>query len=225
MEDFSNIVNWGSVSNQSDSFKNQTPFHFAFIEEFFERDFYKKLYETCPKIDETWTLAHTATKTQFTKYWNGIGPNDVVGYEDDPQYSEEWNKFKRHVQSEEFIEKVRKFSGVPVNKLKFFHFISYRKGGFQVPHFHNVGPSTLIFMIYLTKNWEKGDPGGTYAATEEDESSIIFEPYNLDNSAVVFHDGPKALHGVRLITKDIERRALYMTFEGYSTDKGWTGTN
>ena len=225
MEDFSNIVNWGSVSNQSSSFKNQTPFPFAFIEEFFERDFYEKLYETYPKIDETWTLAHTATKSQHTKYWNGIGPNDVVGCEDDPQYSEEWNKFKSYAQSEEFVEKIRKFSGVPINKLKFFHFMSYTKGGFQEPHFHNVGPSTLVFMVYLSKNWKKGDAGGTYMASDVDESSIIFEPYNLDNSAAVFLDGPKSTHGVRLITKDIERRALQMTFEGYSTDKGWTGTN
>ena len=225
MEGFSNIVNWDSVSNQSSSFKNQTPFHFALIEKFFERDFYEKLYETYPKIDETWTLAHTATKTQLTKYWNGIGPNDVVGCEDDPQYSEEWNKFKSYAQSEEFVEKIRKFSGVPINKLKFFHFMSYTKGGFQEPHFHNVGPSTLVFMVYLSKNWKKGDPGGTYMASDVDESSIIFEPYNLDNSAVVFLDGSKSMHGVRLITKDIERRALLMTFEGYSTDKGWTGTN
>ena len=214
MEDFSNIVNWGSVSNQSSSFKNQTPFHFALIEKFFERDFYEKLYETYPKIDETWTLAHTATKSQHTKYWNGIGPNDVVGCEDDPQYSEEWNKFKSYAQSEEFVEKIRKFSGVPINKLKFFHFMSYTKGGFQEPHFHNVGPNTLVFMVYLSKNWKKGDPGGTYMASDVDESSIIFEPYNLDNSAAVFLDGPKSAHGVRLITKDIERRALQMTFEG-----------
>nr|AIF16770.1 hypothetical protein [uncultured marine thaumarchaeote KM3_74_H09] len=225
MEGFSNIVNWDSVSNQSSSFKNQTPFHFALIEKFFERDFYEKLYETYPKIDETWTLAHTATKTQLTKYWNDIGPNDVVGCEDDPQYSEEWNKFKSYAQSEEFVEKIRKFSGVPINKLKFFHFMSYTKGGFQEPHFHNVGPNTLVFMVYLSKNWKKGDPGGTYMASDVDESSIIFEPYNLDNSAAVFLDGPKSTHGVRLITKDIERRALQMTFEGYSTDKGWTGTN
>ena len=225
MEGFSNIVNWDSVSNQSSSFKNQTPFHFALIEKFFERDFYEKLYETYPKIDETWTLAHTATKTQLTKYWNGIGPNDVVGCEDDPQYSEEWNKFKSYAQSEEFVEKIRKFSGVPINKLKFFHFMSYTKGGFQEPHSHNVGPNTLVFMVYLSKNWKKGDPGGTYMASDVDESSIIFEPYNLDNSAAVFLDGPKSTHGVRLITKDIERRALQMTFEGYSTDKGWTGTN
>jgi len=223
MEDFSNIVNWGSVSNQSSSFKNQTPFPFAFIEEFFERDFYEKLYETYPKIDETWTSANTATKTQLTKYWNGIGPNVVVGREDDPQYSEEWNKFKRYVQSEEFVEKIRKFSGVTVNKLKFCNFISYTKGGFQEPHIHNVGQSTLIFMVYLSKNWVKGSPGGTYMASDVDESSIIFEPYNLDNSVAVFQDGPKAAHGIRLITKDVERRALQITLEGYSTDKGWTG--
>ena len=223
MEDFSNIINWDSVDNQSNSFKNQTPFRFAFIEDFFEREFYEKLFETYPKIDETWKITNHPTKTQLIKYWNGIGPNEVVGYEDDPQYSEEWNKFKRYVQSEEFVEKIRKFSGVSVNKLKFFQFMSYTKGGFQEPHFHNVGPSTLIIMVYLSKNWVKGSPGGTYMASDTNESSIIFEPYNLDNSVIIFQDGPQAAHGIRLITKDVEIRALQITLEGYSTDKGWTG--
>ena len=70
-----------------------------------------------------------------------------------------------------------------------------------------------------------GDPGGTYMASEEDESSIIFEPYNLENSVAVFLDGPKSAHGVRLITKDVERRALYFSFEGFSKENGWTGDN
>lgn len=223
MEDFSNIVNWDSIFNQSNSFKNQTPFHFAFIEEFFKRDFYEKLYETFPNLDETWKLANISTKTQFVKYWNELGPNDIVGDEDDSQYSEEWNKFKRYAQSEEFIEKIRDFSGVPVNKLKFINFMNYKKGGFQEPHFHDVGPSTLVFMLYFSKNWIKGDPGGTYMASSEDESSIIFEPYNLDNSVAIFQDSPKAVHGVRLITNDVERRALQIVMEGYSSDSGWTG--
>ena len=222
MEDFSNIINWDAVQNQSESFKNQTPFHFAFIEEFFKKEFYEKLFETYPKIDKTWKITNHPTKTQLNKYWNSISANDVVGYEDDLQYSEEWNKFKRYTQSKEFIEKIREFSNVPVNKLKFFQFMSYTKGGFQEPHFHDVGPSTLVFMVYLSKNWKKGEPGGTYMASDTDESSIIFEPYNLDNSAAVFLDGPKSAHGVRLITQDVERRALQFTLEGYSAENGWS---
>ena len=222
MEDFSNIINWDAVQNQSESFKNQTPFHFAFIEEFFKKEFYEKLFETYPKIDKTWKITNHPTKTQLNKYWNGISANDVVGYEDDLQYSEEWNKFKRYTQSKEFIEKIREFSNVPVNKLKFFQFMSYTKGEFQEPHFHDVGPSTLVFMVYLSKNWKKGEPGGTYMASDTDESSIIFEPYNLDNSAAVFLDGPKSAHGVRLITQDVERRALQFTLEGYSAENGWS---
>ena len=97
------------------------------------------------------------------------------------------------------------------------------KGGFQFPHIHNVGPSTLIFMVYFSKNWKDGDPGGTFIATEDDESSIIFEPYNLDNSVVIFHDGPKAMHGARYIKKDVERRALQITLEHYDEKTGWSG--
>ena len=96
------------------------------------------------------------------------------------------------------------------------------RGGYQLPHIHNVGPSTLILMLYFSKNWNKGDPGGTYITPEEDESKMIFEPYNLDNSALIFHDGPHAGHGVRPITKDVERRAIQIYLEEYSSETGWS---
>jgi len=49
---------------------------------------------------------------------------------------------------------------------------------------------------------------------------MIFEPYNLDNSAIIFHDGPHAGHGVRYITKDVERRAIQIYLEEYSPETG-----
>ena len=48
------IINWDNVFSESSTFKNNTPFKFAFIEEFFNRNFYEKLYETYPVIDNTW---------------------------------------------------------------------------------------------------------------------------------------------------------------------------
>jgi len=228
VEDFSEIINWNNVFKHSEAFRKSTPFKFGFIEEFFKRELYEKLYESYPKIDKTWQELSLITKFCFNRYFgkysrNKDGSLKVVGDEDDPKLSQEWNKLKRYAQSKEFIENFRKFSGVPVNKLKYFQFIAFKKGGFQLPHIHNIGPSTLIFMVYFSKNWKNGDPGGTYMATEEDESSIIFEPYNLDNSVAIFHDGPNAGHGARYITKDVERRALQITLEQYDEKSGWTG--
>ena len=39
-------------------------------------------------------------------------------------------------------------------------------------------------FVYFSKDWEKGDPGGTYLSDGLDESKIIFEPCNLDNTAL-----------------------------------------
>ena len=100
--------------------------------------------------------------------------------------------------------------------------MGYQRGGFQLPHIHTVGPSTLVIMLYFSKNWKQGDPGGTYMASEPDESSIIFEPDNLDNTIALFHDSPYAAHGVRYISKDIERRGFQITLEGFSEDSGWS---
>ena len=97
------------------------------------------------------------------------------------------------------------------------------QGGFQLPHVHNVGPSTLVMMLYFSKNWAKGDPGATYIASDSDESSILFEPYNLDNTLVIFQDSQYAIHGARYLEKDVKRKALQITLEGWSPELGWSG--
>ena len=219
------IINLNNVFSQKESFMNRKPFKFAFIENVFDHDFYEKLYQTYPKIDNTWTDGSNFSKSQLTKYWGDAKGNEPVNEGPDPAYGKEWNEFKLYAESEEFLSNFRKFSGTTVNKLKQIIFVAYRKGGFQLPHIHNVGPNTLILMFYFSKGWGEGDPGGTFLASDVDESKIIFEPYNLDNSLALFQDSPKAVHGARLITKDVERKAVQLTLEEYSEENGWSGIN
>ena len=220
----SEIINWDNIFSKSAEFQTNTPFQFAFIENWLQKDFYEKLYETYPKIDESWNTLSDLSKFQYYRLWASAKENIPISLgDDDPEVSEYWNLLKKTAESTEFCENFTKFSGVKLNHLKFFEFIAYRQGGFQLPHIHNVGPNTLILMIYFSKNWKQGSPGGTYMASEPDESSIIFEPYNLDNSLALFHDSPNAVHGVRYITDDVERRALQITLEYFSEDTGWSG--
>jgi len=225
LENFGNIVNWEHVFAQSETFKKNKPFKFVFVEDFFVKDFYEKLYETYPKIDNTWKYSNNPLKIQLNRWWSESTDGKIFEPVDDPFYSPEWNKFLRYAQSNEFIDNVRKFSGVNFNKLKFFAFTAYKKGGFQQPHTHNVGTNTLIMMFYFSKNWQKDDPGGTYMTIDDDESKIIFEPYNLNNSMACFQDGPYSSHGVRLIKKDVERRGIQLYFEEYSDELGWSGVD
>jgi len=224
MKNEQHIINWKNVFKQSESFKNNKPFKFGFIEEFFDRNFYERLYETFPKPDDRWFDTRSMQKSKIMRHWGIVDKNEIVSSGEDPSLSEEWNSFKKYVESDEFFENMRKFSGVPVNKLKHFSFAIKHKDDFQVSHIHNTGPNILILMIYFTKGWKKGEPGGTYVATDlDDESSIIFEAYNLDNSVTIFHDGPKAIHGVRRITKVTERKAVQLYLEMYDEKIGWSG--
>ena len=218
-----NIINWDNILAHSKTFQAQEPTKWAFLEEFLVRDFYEKLYETYPKKDESWTLDDQHDYYNFSHTWGGKHSGDISTDIEDTSFSESWNQLHHYLFSDEFISNVRKFSGVPVNRLKYFTFALKPKGGYQLAHIHNVGPSTLILVIYFNKNWKKGDPGGTYISPEEDESKMIFEPYNLDNTAMIFHDGPHAAHGSRYITKDVERRAVQIYLEKYSPDTGWSG--
>ena len=217
------ILNWEEIFKKSNDFKEKNSTKWAYVENFFGEELYDELYKTYPKFDESWKSEDSYDKSAYRKYWGKVGKDVNIIQEQDPNYSAAWNKLVKYLHSEDFIQNIRKFSGIPVTKIKKFQFTLIRKNGFQLPHIHNMGPSTIIIMAYFSKNWEKGDPGGTYVASEEDESKIVFEPYNLDNSAMIFHDGPFAAHGVRRITDDVERRGIQIYLEEYSTESGWSG--
>ena len=217
-----NIVNWQNASSQSLNFKNCSPTKWAFIKEFLDRGFYEELYKTFPKFDDTWILEDSYDKIGYRKFWKKDDERNHI-QEYDSRYSESWNKFLKYAWSEEFIKKLVEVTGVEVTGLRHFCFMYAKKDGFQSPHIHNVSDKTLIVFIYFSKNWEEGDPGGTYLSDGRDESKILFEPYDLDNTSLFVLDGPNAAHGVRRITKDVERRAIQLTYEPFSTTDGWYG--
>ena len=217
-----NIVNWQNASSQSLNFKNSSPTKWAFIKEFLDRGFYEELYKTFPKFDDTWSLEDSYDKISYRKFWKKDDERNHI-QEYDSRYSESWNKFLKHAWSEEFIKKLVEVTGVEVTGLRHFCFMYAKKDGFQSPHIHNVSDKTLIVFIYFSKNWEEGDPGGTYLSDGRDESKILFEPYDLDNTSLFVLDGPNAAHGVRRITKDVERRAIQLTYEPFSITDGWYG--
>ena len=219
-----NIINWENVFAHSKTFQEQKPVKWAFIEEFFVRDFYEKLYETYPKKDDSWFTESTDDKSNHRKWWGVDRAMHIATNVEDSTFSESWNQFHRYLFSDELTSNFRKFSGIPV-KLKQFSLMLLTRGGYQLPHIHNVGPSTMILMLFFSKNWKKGDPGGTYITPDDTESNMIFEPSNLDNTAIIFQDGPHAGHGVRQITKDVERRAVQIYLEKYSSETGWSAYN
>jgi len=215
LEDFEGIINWENLFKKSEEFKNNQPVHYSFIEEIFERKFYEKLYETYPKFDNTWIVRDeenrygTSKDLTYTYSNNSSNPEEL---EDDPTLSKEWNKFRRYTVTPEFSKNFTKFSGIKLTgpKEKTFNFIALEKGGFQLPHIDRGGNFTnkLQTMLYFSKGWEKGDHGGTYLSKDEDESSIYFEPFNLDNTLVCFEENLQAWHGTRYITKDVRRQAV-----------------
>ena len=240
-----NMVNWQNAYEQSSNFKNSGPTKWAFVKEFLDSGFYEELYKTFPKFDDTWHLTDSDEKLAYNKFWKReqsryytdgtpINEHNLI-QEYDPMYSESWNKFLSYAWSEEFIKKLVEVTGVEVNGLRHFCFMYAKKDCFQGCHIHNVSDKTLIVFIYFSKDWEKGDPGGTYLSdvgrTESlddeyfpvGESKIVFEPSNLDNTSLFVLDGPKAAHGMRKITKDVERRAIQLTYEPFSTTDGWHG--
>ena len=224
MTENSNIINWENVFACSKTFQENKPAKWAFVEEFFVRDFYEKLYETYPNKDDSWSMESADDKSNYRKWWGTDRSEHFATDVEDTSFSESWNKFHRYLFSDELISNFRKFSGIPV-KLKQFSLMLLTRGGYQLPHIHNVGPSTMILMLFFSKNWKKGDPGGTFLTTDETESNMVFEPSNLDNTAIIFQDGPHAGHGVRQITKDVERRAVQVYLEKYSSETGWSAYN
>ena len=216
------VVNWQNAYEQSSNFKNQSSTKWAFVEEFLDRNFYEELYKTYPKFDNTWREEDSYDRLAYRKFWKKDKQESVIT-EYDSRYSKSWNKFLKYAWSEEFVKKLVEVTGVEVTGLRHFCFMYAKKDNFQNPHIHNVSDKTLIVFIYFSKNWKKGDPGGTYLSDGRNESKILFEPSNLDNTSLFVLDGPDAAHGMRKITKDVERRAIQLTYEPFSTTDGWYG--
>ncbi|MGB6785769.1 MAG: 2OG-Fe(II) oxygenase [Nitrosotalea sp.] len=199
------IINWENLYKNSETFKNNKPFRFAFVEEVFHRPFYEKLYETFPNPDNSWEQNQFRRVSKMKPLLDG---SDEL--KEELHLSKEWNDFKTYMCSKEFLENFSNFIGIKVAKTLHSAFVVNTKGGFQLPHIDYDGnyPHKIQIMLYFSKNWQKGDPGGTYICKNEDETSIIFEPYNLDNSMVCFEETLGSWHGTRYITKDVTRRAL-----------------
>ena len=227
-----NIVNWQNAYDKSSNFKSSGPPKWAFVKEFLDRDFFEELYNTFPKFDDTWNITDDEEKLAYRKFWktdegryytDGTPREHNLIQEYDSRYSEPWNKFLKHAWSEEFTKKLAEATGIKVTGLRHFCFMYANKNCFQKTHIHNVSDKTLIVFLYFSKNWEEGDPGGTYLSNETNGSKILFEPYELDNTALFVLDGPEAAHGMRKIVKDVERKAIQLTYEPFSTTEGWYG--
>ena len=225
------LINWNNALEKSNEFKEKTPTKWIFLEGILNREFYEELRNTYPEFDNNevideyanytnkWWLSHNFDNNSYRKFWK---ENDkVVIHERDERYSDAWNRFMEYAWSDDFIKKLVELTGVQVTNLKHFAFALNRQDNFQLPHTHNTSDKTLIVFFYFSNNWQKGDPGGTYLSDGEDESKILFEVDNLDNTILIVHDGPYASHGSRQIIKDVERKAVQLVYENYSSDGGW----
>ena len=145
MENFDDIINWENLFKQSETFKNNKPFKFAFTEEIFKRDFYERLFETFPKYDkndETWFTSTSFTKHLFYRRW-GTNKEDEEenAEEEDPKLSLEWNRFNRFLHSQEFVDNIKKFSKGVISVIEIDrndnhkYFTNIKKGNKKFPFF------------------------------------------------------------------------------------------
>lgn len=202
------IINWEKIFSESAKCQNAKPFKHGFIEDFFVKDFYEKLYKTYPTKEQGWENPGA----EFRKNSKYI-PVIPVGNEKFEYYktlSEDWNLFKEYLLTGDFVKNMSKYTNMEFSKIYEASFIVQTRGSFQLAHIDSDGKykHELQIMLYFSKNWQKGDPGGTFLSKDDDESTIFFEPYNLDNSMICFEETQNSWHGTRYITKDVTRQAL-----------------
>lgn len=214
------IINWENVFANSETFRNNKPFPFGFVENVFEPNFYNMLYESYPKVDSSWhhptDFTRSSTKRGFGNH--KVGTNDAFPPDqEDKELSKAWNEFFHYFYTDEFMNNMSKYTGIELTKLRHFGFFYNQKGDFNMPHAHHQGVDQkdyeykVTVLAYFAKGWTAGQPGGTYISSEEDESTIVFEPYNLDNTWVCFAETEKSFHGSRYQTHDTPRPSIQFT--------------
>jgi hypothetical protein len=208
----SDIINWKNFFEKTNEFQNNKPCKWAFIENIFTPKFYDKLYNTYPQWDETWENPSDYARSSQQKM---IGvPAEWIKNQKN-EFGEVWNELIEYVDSNDFRKNMSTFTGYEVKNIDYMSFMNSHKGDFSLPHCDGIEDCKgntqfrLQMMFYFSKGWQKGDPGGTYVCDGEDESKILFEPHNLDNSMMCFDvTSPLAWHGSRYIVKDVRRQAL-----------------
>ena len=216
----SKMINWENVFSKSEEFQNNQPFPYGFIENIFHSDFYNELYGTYPKIDSHWykptDYSRSATKRGFGNHFPAKGDRFPEDQEDE-NLSSAWNEFFHYLHTDEFMTNMSEYTGIKLTKLFHFGFHYIQKGVFNLPHTHHETEDPknydykVTILAYFAKGWKNGEPGGTYVSSEEDESTIIFEPYNLDNSWICFAETSKSFHGSRYQTHDTPRPSIQFT--------------
>jgi hypothetical protein len=211
-EDFDEILDTDKIMSYTESFKNSKPFRHAYIQRIFKKDFYDKLYETFPKYDNTWFVNNDYRRSARTRSFYSKEDNEPTY---DHNLSSEWNKMKQFICSQQFLDIFSKFLGIKFSTVYESGFFANKKGDFQLPHIDEEGEYQFKIqcMFYFSKRWQKGDPGGTYLCKSDDEESLFFEPYDLDNSMVCFEETPDSWHGTRYITKDVTRQAFSISLK------------
>jgi len=214
----STIFNWEQILNNSENIKKEKPFPFGFVKKPFFNEFYEKLVATYPKVDNKWYIPTDMSRSAQKRLFGNDVKKSCFDHED-PTLSKEWNEFRHALFTNEFVEKMSQLTGVKLSGMRHFIFILNKKGDFNMPHAHHtsVPPEQyeykVTILMYFAKGWKKGDPGGTYICKNEDESSIIFEPDDPDNSMIWFTETPISWHGSRYITKDVMRPSIQFTLQ------------
>ena len=210
------IFNWDIILGESQTFQKNHPFPYGFIKNPINEKFYEELYKTYPSVDDKWYSADDYTRSSIKRHFGRCKANNIID-EDDTSLNEYWNLLFHYLNSKEATEKMSEYTGLKVTKLRSFNFVLNRKGDFNLPHSHHVGikPEDYEYkftvLIYFAKDWPKGAPGGTYISEGEDESTIIFEPTDLDNSWICFSETPNSWHGSRYMTHDVPRPSIKFT--------------
>ena len=211
------IFDWQKILTKSNEFQNSKPFPYGFVKNVLNEEMYEKLCEGFPTEDEKWHHVKDWSRSSVKRYFDPKQESAHAVDKENTSLSKEWNDFHHYLFSDECIKKFSEYTGLSLSGLRQFAFINNHKGHFNMPHIH-FGESQsgdqsyqVTFLMYFTKGWNN-EVGGTYVSENEDESSIIFEPKDLDNSMIGFAETPVSWHGSRYITKNAIRHSIQFTF-------------
>ena len=102
----SKIINWDNVLSEAETFKNNEPFPFGFVENVFEPNFYKMLYDTYPKVDSHWYKPTDYSRSATKRGFGNHNPRSERFPEDqnDENLSSSWNDLFHYLFTEEFFK-------------------------------------------------------------------------------------------------------------------------
>lgn len=203
-----------NLEKRANEFLTTKPFPYLVLDDFMDAEFFEKLQNSLENIEIPSTGRKFNTEVE-NKKWISLNSDlpDLVQQVVGSLNSDSW------VENIKELTKIPSIITTPYSNTKLSNYHVMEPGSVLGPHVDHACepvkkiPHILNMIVYLTKDWDERNGGGTFFYDMNGEKIISDVSYR-GNRAVIFLHTPYSFHGVNRVSTNAKqkRRSIYVDY-------------